>query len=327
MLSNIYHRIYDKVQYKLSLIFISLYIVIYNYQQIETDILSYLGLAVVTSIGIAGLGYILNDYKDLQNDIKNNKRNIFIQLNKNGRVIITVLFLCLAGIPWLYFPFDLISFLLIAFELLLFFIYAFPPFRLKEKGFWGIICDSLYAQVIPCSLAAYTFYKIQPPKVFIAPAFIIIGICWLFIIGIRNILIHQIDDFENDKNTDTQTFATNYGKRKTMQIVYKTIFPIEILLFITLLYILPKNGTFIIILYIIYTIAIYLINKEQFRKNFAHYINQRILNEFYEIYLPALLLLIYYFSGNYSLYIPIFHLLLFAPIYLKSFYAFAAKYF
>lgn len=327
MLSNIYHRIYDKIQYKFSLIFISIYVVIYNYEKIEENILFYLCLAVITSIGIAGLGYILNDYKDLEDDIKNNKRNIFVQLNKKERIIITVIFLCIAGFPWLYFPFDWVSILLIISELLLFLIYAFPPFRLKEKGFYGIICDSLYAQVIPCSLAAYTFYKIEFPKELISNYYIFIGIFWLFIIGIRNILIHQIDDFENDKNTNTQTFTTNIGKRKTMQFIYKTIFPIEIILFFALLYILPKNGIFIIILYLIYTIAIYLINQRQFKKNFAHYINQRILNEFYEIYLPILLLITYYISGSNSLYIPIFHLMLFSPIYLKSFFAFTAKYF
>ncbi len=327
MLSNIYHRIYDKVQYKFSLIFIGIYIVIYNYQEINIGILFYLFIAVITSIGIAGLGYILNDYKDLEDDIKNNKRNIFIQLNEKEKIIVIVLFLCLAGIPWLYFPFDIISALLILLELILFYIYAFPPLRLKEKGFWGILCDSLYAQVIPCSLAAYTFYKIQTPKQNFSIYFILIVLLWLFIIGIRNILIHQIDDFENDQNTKTKTFATNIGKKQTMKIVYNSILPLEIILFTILFYQLPQNGLFIIALYIIYCIAIFLINKEHFRKHFAHYVNQRLLNEFYEIYLPVLLLIIYYISGIHSLYIPIFHFVLFAPIYLKSFLAFTKKYF
>lgn len=160
MVGNIYNRIYDKVQYKFSLIFSAIYIVINNYKTFDLIIINYLILSIVLSIGVAGLGYVFNDYKDLKDDIKNNKRNIFKRLNKFTGSLVCLLFFILAALPWYYLPFNQVSFILLLIEIALLYIYAFPPFRLKERTFWGVLADSLYAQVFPCTLAMHTFNQI-----------------------------------------------------------------------------------------------------------------------------------------------------------------------
>jgi 4-hydroxybenzoate polyprenyltransferase len=303
------------VQYKFSLIFITLYIVIFNYSAIHLTVLFYLLLAVITSIGIAGLGYMLNDYKDLEDDIKNNKRNIFIQLEQNKRKWLAILFLALAAVPWLYFPFNYVSLILLLVELLLFYVYAFPPFRLKEKGFLGIICDSLYAQAVPCTLAAYTFYQIETPRQQLPVLFIVIGILWFLIIGIRNILVHQIEDYANDANTQTQTFVRKLGKMHTIEIIYKCIFPVEFFLFLVILQKLPDSSGMLLIIYLLFVAGIIFINKKALKDNPIELTNKRLLNEFYEIYLPVLLLLLHSFDHIMVVFLIIFHLLLFFPVY------------
>ncbi|QQR97822.1 MAG: hypothetical protein IPK18_13480 [Sphingobacteriales bacterium] len=77
MFASIYDRIYDKVIYKFSLIFTAIYFVIYHGNLFEYKVYFYILIAFATSLGIAGIGYMLNDYIDLKDDIKNNKKKYF----------------------------------------------------------------------------------------------------------------------------------------------------------------------------------------------------------------------------------------------------------
>jgi hypothetical protein len=139
----------------------------------------------------------MNDIKDYKDDLQNNKPNLFNKFSKFQSVLLVVIFISLSIFPWFYLPTDQSTFYLLAIELaLLFYVYAFPPFRLKEKGFLGIITDALYAQVIPCLLAVYTFSKIANTTLHIK--LIALYTIWLLLVGIRNIIKHQIEDFEND---------------------------------------------------------------------------------------------------------------------------------
>ena len=160
-IQNIQQRLLGNVLYKFSLIFCSIYVVLFFGNQLKTDILFYLFISILLSIGIAGLGYVMNDIKDFKDDLQNNKPNLFNKFSKSQSVLLVVLFALLSIFPWLYLPTDKYTFYLLVIEFLLFFVYAFPPFRLKEKGFLGIITDALYAQVVPSLLAVYTFSKIS----------------------------------------------------------------------------------------------------------------------------------------------------------------------
>ena len=208
-IQNIQQRLLGNVLYKFSLIFCSIYVVLFYGNNLECDILFYLFISILVSIGIAGLGYVMNDIKDFKDDLQNNKPNLFNKFSKSQSVLIVVLFALLSIFPWLYLPTDKYTFYLLVIEFLLFFVYASPPFRLKEKGFLGIITDALYAQVVPSLLAVYTFSKIS--NTILNVKLIVLYSAWLLLVGIRNIIKHQVEDFDNDKNTKTKTFVTIYG--------------------------------------------------------------------------------------------------------------------
>jgi 4-hydroxybenzoate polyprenyltransferase len=322
MFGSIYNRIYDKVLYKFSLIFTAIYYIIFNGNAFENKIYFYLLLAFATSVGIAGIGYMFNDYIDFDDDVKNNKKNIFINKSKFQIIILAFIFLTFAINPWFFFPFTKITLSLISIEILLLFTYAFPPFRLKERPILGIVCDSLYAQVIPCMLACYTFYKIGTAfnyKIEI----IIFYICWLFLLGIRNILLHQIEDIKNDLNTKTRTFVTEYGILFAKRIIKYIIF-FEIIYFILILYNLTEIRNILLLTYILYIFLLYSLNRNSFQ---FYNINQRILNEFYEIHFPFLLLLLYTIQQPKFIYIFIFNIILLLPIYRRFAKGFLQKYF
>ncbi len=319
---NIQQRLLGNVQYKISLIFCSIYVTLFYGKHLNPTIFFYLFISILLSIGIAGLGYIMNDWKDYADDIQNNKPNLFIKFSTTQSIVLTLIMIMLSIFPWWFLPFDHISIVLIVLEFGLFFIYAFPPFRLKEKGIFGIIADALYAQVIPCLLAVYTFSKIGNTT--FSHWSLVIYAFWLLIVGIRNILKHQVDDWENDIRTNTKTFVTQHGTAMAEKISFYFVFPLEIILFFTLLFILDFVYNSIAILYILYLIYIYLNWKSNLSK--YHTINARGFNEFYEIHLPILLLLYFSIYNTTFILVLLFHAFLFFSIYYNYIKGYIKKY-
>jgi 4-hydroxybenzoate polyprenyltransferase len=69
-------------------------------------ILFYLFISMLLSVGIAGLGYAMNDIKDYKDDLKNNKPNLFNKFSKFQSVLLVVIFISLSIFPWFYLPTD-----------------------------------------------------------------------------------------------------------------------------------------------------------------------------------------------------------------------------
>ena len=116
-------------------------------------------------------------------------------------------------------------------------LYAAPPFRLKERPFIGILADALYAHALPCLLAALTFIEIAEVShhnkihvmALVNAPFLISLTAWQFFLGLRNILLHQLEDMDNDIMSGTKTFATRYGKPVTDKCLLCFILQAEII--------------------------------------------------------------------------------------------------
>lgn len=320
-------RVFNKVIYKFSLIFSAIYYIVFSQKTLSRHTFFLLGISILTATGIAGIGYIINDLKDYEQDRIANKRNLFVGKNLFFKISLILSCICIAIFPWFFLPSTIYTFLLLSIELLLFLIYAAPPFRLKEKGFSGIICDALYAQVIPCLLAAYTFTLIGNSKN-ISSSIVLTYTLWLLVTGIRNIICHQIDDFENDVSSYTITFVRNIGVENAQKLTFPYLFFVEILLFILLLIFLHFNFQIPLLLFLLYVLLIVLMrylkrNKNETKHQLYHFVNEKILNEFYEIQLPVLLLLYYAYYDRQFILLLMLHLMLFSGIYYaygKGFY-------
>lgn len=188
--------------------------------------------SIAVIIGVAGIGYLTNDLGDRKKDALISKQNATSRLSVFNIVLLFVLFLAFALVPWFYLPFTRYSLLLLCWQFVLFCIYAFPPFRLKEKGFWGVMTDSLYAHVNPALLASYTFYLFG--YVFFSSfIYFLITLCtWQFILGIRNIIFHQLKDLSDDLSSGTSTFVTTLGKTKATRLCSRYLLPLEVIAFL-----------------------------------------------------------------------------------------------
>ncbi len=250
----------------------------------------FLFLSFLTILGIAGYAYLLNDWSDEKKDIAAGKKNALVGMPSALRIVWLIVFLACALIPWFYFPFSYLTIGLLMAELLLFALYSFPPFRLKEKPIAGIVADALYAHALPITLAMLTFgligqcrSSIYKTLALLLPAILL----WQTAVGLRNILFHQLDDLQNDKATNTHTFATKFGVLKSISAIAWFLKAEGLFALLSLLALPYHLSAFIMAAYLAFVLWQYnqgapeRDNQENL-KTFAY----RYLDDFYNYWLP-----------------------------------------
>lgn len=195
--------------------------------------------SVVTIIGIAGFAYLLNDFTDRGQDAKLSRENSTAGLPNITVFFYLFFFLCLSLLPWfIFFPLNKIIVTLLVAEIVLFILYSARPFRLKECGVLGIVADALYAHAIPAALAAQTFRPIiiefnpelSQLNPFLGMWFLSL-VLWQFFLGIRNILLHQLADLDNDQKSKTRTWVSLVGAAPVWNWIRSTLLPFELFLY------------------------------------------------------------------------------------------------
>lgn len=271
MIANYIHFVFNKLRvndawrYKVPVLITVPYWVIYHYQTPFLPALFFIALSFTTIIGIAAYAYTLNDWSDIEKDAAAGKPNAMAALSNSNRVILLAAFFALAVTPWFFFPYTPLTIGLLILELVLFALYSFPPFRLKEKPILGILTDTSYAHVLPCLLAALTFqaiaHKYYHQKIdFFFLSFGTFLCFWQVSLGIRNILLHQQQDYYNDLQSATVTFATSYPKLANGTL--KLMLVAEVIGFIALTDSLGKLMIGIGIAFALHLATVYVNNKQ-----------------------------------------------------------------
>ena len=185
-------------------------------------------MSLITTFGIAGLGYLINEYFDIKDDTKAGKVNKLTRISNRYIFLIVTLLICCVIFPWFILPFDEVSLLLLISQFLLYIAYSVRPFRLKKVPFLSNVIDCFYAYLIPLLLSFYTFFLISPNTLDFE--IIILYVVLMFIVGLRNIFIHQIVDIFNDKRIGHITSPRILGINKSNILILVSLL-IEIVLF------------------------------------------------------------------------------------------------
>lgn len=188
--------------------------------------------AICTIFGLAAFGYLVNDYYDLEKDAIAKKKNFLQGKSSKLILLLSALTLVFAFAPWFYFPTDKVVFTLLGFEILLFFLYAHPFIRWKEKGIFSWFIDALYAHVIPAILAAYTYGLIAGKQDYF---FLGLLAVWQLFTGMKNIAQHQIFDARNDLASSTYNPFNSKNKKYLLALIPTVLIPLELLSFCILL--------------------------------------------------------------------------------------------
>jgi len=208
--------------------------------------------AFCTLIGLAALGYLINDLSDRSNDAQAGKSNFFHKSSFLKGLLAFLAAILFAFLPWYFLPFDWVVGCFLGGEILLFCLYSFKPVRLKTKPILGLFADALYAHVLPSLFAGYTFWLVGDipfPKLFLLS----LGI-WQFFVGLRNIMQHHVLDRKADKKSNTYNVYIK-NPLATLQWISKKVLPLEIIFFLLFLLSINQNRWVFISLFLVFAIG------------------------------------------------------------------------
>jgi len=196
-------------------------------EQYSLLFITYFFLFLLFSSFCTTYGYLINDFGDKELDKLHGKDNTFKNDSNLKASLIVLFFLFLAilfSMPFIKSPLFIVlglSWLSIATA------YSIKPFRLKEKGKTGLIFVVIAQRVLPILIvfSAFNHYNWLD---------CIVLTIYIFFRGLSSDLNHQIEDFNNDLETKTDTFAVVEGKRKTRKIFHLSLEMEKALLFVCL---------------------------------------------------------------------------------------------
>lgn len=171
--------------------------------------------SLLTTAGFASLGYLINELFDIESDLKAGKRNRLAGLPAAYVALAFILSLLITFLPWLYLPANNTSWALIVAEILAFLLYSLPFPRLKKVPVCSNVLDAAYAYTLPLLLSFHTFHLASPSTSLVPSHFFFLFAVVVTLSGLRNIVIHQIDDVFRDKLSGIYTLPMVLGTSRT----------------------------------------------------------------------------------------------------------------
>jgi 1,4-dihydroxy-2-naphthoate octaprenyltransferase len=278
----------------------------------------------VTLVSLSSFGYLLNDFCDIESDTRAGKKNLLASLPPMLSIFLILASLAIAILGWLRqfggqaFGHKLIPSVLFLLQLALLIAYSMKPFRLKERGLAGVLADAVYGHLNPALITIFTLFgfRIFEAKDIFFKSMLLLSVTLLwFIKGIRNILMHQLEDRKRDRKARTQTFVVQHHALAVFNFINRVLIPVEaaiLLLFVLeVSYVIPP----FIFSFILFAIVSYLkfsgwklayLPKRQLRFKFLYF-----LNDYYEKWFPVWLLIIFSVYNHWALILLSLHLLCF----------------
>lgn len=178
----------------------------------------------------ASLGYFCNDWFDQAEDAKVGKANLASYFSFGQGFLVGLILLMGSFGPWYYLPkyWFTIGLLILLFVIIL--LYSAPPFRFKNRSVLGVISDALYGHLLPFLITVFTFATLSEISHPIPYYLIGLLLVFLFTKGLRNIIIHQVNDRKNDKKNQVNTLVLHKGPLWSVNLVNKVLLPLEIAL-------------------------------------------------------------------------------------------------
>lgn len=208
-----------------------------------------LALFVITSVGIASFGQLMNDLTDIQQDVRSGASNIMAARGNAERLLLFGLVLILGIAPWFWLPRSSEIIALLAVEYLLFIFYSAPPVRLKARGLLGAVTDSLYGYVVTNAVAILVFAKRADSDLSL---FALAAAIWMFVFGLGHIIQHQLIDASRDHVDGISTFVVERGWPASLGLLRNVLLPLDYLAFFGLLCVIGSRAPMIPLFFVIH---------------------------------------------------------------------------
>ena len=175
-------------------------------------------LFLITAVGVAAFGHVVNDLADIKTDALAGAPNQMAALSNQTRAAVLAGTVACGLLPWIWLPHTAAALSLLGIEILLLLVYSLKPIRLKDRAAAGVLADALYAYVVPVLLSIAVFTQVGGIS---GPGWAItltVGF-WALLMGLRGILWHQVGDIAHDQRAGLSTLATKIGVTHSRRIL------------------------------------------------------------------------------------------------------------
>jgi hypothetical protein len=279
-----------------------------------------LALFLIASVGIAGFGHLVNDLFDVEQDVASGASNLVAGRSPLRLAGTFILVLLMAWVPWRWLPTPPAVWTLLGLEFALFVLYSVPGVRLKERGLLGPIADALYSWTISTAVALLVFARLGAAAV---PAWAsALLAAWAFVLGLRHILTHQIEDAGRDQAAAMTTFVTRHGWMPTFRILERVLLPAEGLLFLAITLVIGIDAPLVPIGFLLWTALVVVRERDRAVAwpaaaestpaiHRLFFLNITLLQRFYTLWFPLLTLVLLVTRHPAYLLLAILHVLVF----------------
>lgn len=275
--------------------------------------LNHLFFLFFITLTLGSFGFYLNDVYDVEQDQLVEKKNFALNHSISVRLVLLTSLLSSAFIIWYILSGSKPILFVIIVESLLLFCYSVPFIRLKEKRVFNVMTDALYAFVLPGIVIV--FLTIHTVHILSLQTYLFLS--WLFIMGLRSILNHHIEDWKNDKISKTKTAVFYIGLSKVQFIVKLILPPIEFIFLCSFLWLI---NWVLLLSYLAF--VVYVVLREAFVIRYLQAgmikpilnISNSIFNEFYVKWLPLLAFLVLIEQSWKYLFVYLIHLIIFFSV-------------
>lgn len=252
--------------------------------------------SLLTTIGFASFGYLINEFFDQDEDKQAGKLNRFETIGVGISSILFITSILLTFLPWIYLPSNNWSWVLICLEIGSFLLYSIPPIRVKRYPLISCVFDASYAYLIPIVLSMHTF-SIHAEKSLFTSYLIWIAIPSFFI-GFRNIILHQIKDVIGDFHANRKTLPMLIGKLELFNLLSVSLFFEVLSFFVFFEWMFSNFHLGIVFMIYISMKSIYFLrsNKPKTSNNEFNFFS--LSDGFYQFWLPTIFLIILTLNNN-----------------------------
>lgn len=277
------------------------------------------GLVMVLLALAPGAAYVsvINDLSDRDDDLAAGKPNQFASRSRAQGGVLVALTVAAGLIFCFLWRRDTLLLTVYLLAWLSFSLYSLRPFRWKNRGAAGVLCDAAGAQLFPSLVAVVLVFRQadQPPDLLWLAATAV----WAFAHGLRGILWHQLTDLNHDRLAGVKTFAQRHRPEVIVALGTYVAFPIELCAFALILW---KAGSELAVAFlVIYVGGVFF--RVRWWKMSAVVVAPKpryliVLDEYYVVYFPLALLIASSFRHPRDLIVLAVHLVLFPVLALRT---------
>lgn len=220
-----------------------------------SDALPALLVLIVSVALLASYAHTVNDIFDVQADFAAGKPNTAAGLSPSRRTG-KCCALAIAGLAvWLWQPPGTAALVALVAIVVLPLAYSAPPLRFKGRGAAGIVTDTAMAHTAPALFVSLVFAGLASEPHQETALVVVLVTAWSTSVGLRGILVHEIQDLRNDQAAGVRTFVVAAGVARARAICAGVLFPTEVCMLAALLVALARLHAGVAGFFLVYAVV------------------------------------------------------------------------